>query len=185
MSREFADEAQPGLTLLLDVQAKPYAVTDSKHTPFEWAVKVVASIATYAVGRGYPLYLLADDEALAVPSGQQSLDTLYPYLARVQPTGTRPLADIIHGRPLQAVLVTVLPWPDAQLADPLVRLRQRGVDVIAVVLAADSFTPTGPDAANLSDRLTRGGIDVVPVRFGRSLAEQLGGAQPARYERTP
>ena len=182
ISKEFADEAQPGMTLLLDLHAYPYPDTSSKHNPFEWAVKAAASVTTYALERGYPVYVLADDEVLATPGGPLSAQPLYQYLARVQPTGTRRLADVVHARPVQALVVAVLPWPLADLAEPLLALRSRGVDVLAVLLEPDSFPAAGPSGAPLADTLQRSGVDVLSVRFGQPLADQLGGVVPVRSE---
>ncbi|MEO8394511.1 MAG: DUF58 domain-containing protein, partial [Chloroflexota bacterium] len=69
VSKEFADETQPGVTLALDLFRHPYAPSETKHTPFEWAVKVAASIGDYANRRGYPLTLATNDEALPAPVG--------------------------------------------------------------------------------------------------------------------
>ncbi len=87
ISKEFADEAQPGLTLVLDLFNHPYPITDSKHTPFEWAVKAAASIGDYAQHKGYSLYVISDDEVIAAPLGAVSEMALLQYLARVQPNG--------------------------------------------------------------------------------------------------
>lgn len=184
ISKEFADEAQPGLTLLLDLHAYPYPDLNCKQNPFEWAVKAAASVATYALARGYPLYLLADEEVLAMPYGPLSEPPLYQYLARVQPTGTRRLADVVHARPVQALVVAVLPWPQSALAEPLLALRGRGVEVLALLLDPAGFPAGGASAGTLAETLRRGGIDVQTLHFGQPLAEQLGGVVPARSEAT-
>ena len=185
ISKEFADEAQPGLTLLLDLHAYPYPDIADKRNPFEWAVKVAASIATYALERGYPVLLLADDEVLATPLGALSTPPLYQYLARVQANGTRRLADVVHARRVQALVAAVLPWPDPTLAEPLLGLRARGVDVLALVLEPDTFPAAGLKAAPLLDALARSGIDVLPLRYGQPLADQLGGRLPVAAEAAP
>jgi uncharacterized protein (DUF58 family) len=81
ISKEFADEAHPGLTIVLDLFRHPYAETATKHTPFEWAIKAAASIAEYAQRRGYGLHLAADPLALAPPPGPAAWDALMQYLA--------------------------------------------------------------------------------------------------------
>ena len=95
VSKEFADETQPGVTLALDLFHHPYAAIESKHTPFEWAVKVAASIGDYANRRGYPLTLATNDDALPAPVGAISWYALLQYLARVQPVGDLPLAQAL------------------------------------------------------------------------------------------
>ena len=114
ISKEFVDESRPGLTLVLDVCGHPYPPTESKHTPFEWAVKIAASIGDYTQRRGYPLYLVADDEAWPAPIGPLTRWALLEYLARVQPTGERKLAHVLDQGlpPTCPCAVVILPWPD-------------------------------------------------------------------------
>jgi uncharacterized protein (DUF58 family) len=177
MSKEFADEAQPGLSLALDLFQHPYPASDSKHTPFEWAVKIAASIGEYAQQRGYPLHLLADTDALPPPVGAVSWQALLQYLARVQPTGTRPLLDILGNHPTQAFVAAVLPWPDETCVEPLVTLSRRA-QVMAAVLDPASFPDGGPEGGRLAVQLQAAGIDVHLIRFGEDWTTQLT-ARPA------
>ncbi|MBZ0283926.1 MAG: DUF58 domain-containing protein [Anaerolineae bacterium] len=173
ISKEFADEAQPGLTLALDLFAYPYTKTESKHTSFEWAVKSAASIADYARQKGYGLHLLADDEALAVPMGPVTWEPLLQYLARVQPTGKRTLPQVIGGQVTQMFVAAILAWPDAQAVAPLLELRNRRIEVLAVLIDSSSFPDGGPSADNLAGELTAAGIDVRILRFSDDWASQL------------
>ena len=74
MTKEFAEEAQPGLTLALDVFAHPYPAPAGKHTPFEWGVKLAASIGEYAHRRRYPLHL-ASSSTIVVDTISSSVST--------------------------------------------------------------------------------------------------------------
>jgi uncharacterized protein (DUF58 family) len=194
VSKEYADETQPGVTLALDLFRHPYAETGSKHTPFEWAVKLAASIGDYANRRGYPLTLATNDEALPAPPGAISWYALLQYLARVQPVGALPLAQSLAGVPLQAFVIALLPYSDAGAAAFLRELRLRGARVLAVLFDAESF-PLTPNANNvrvpsptqagsgekdrllsasaLAGELAAAGIETRLIRYGEDWAAQL------------
>ncbi len=146
VSKEYADETQPGVTLALDLfrHPYPYGLSETKHTPFEWAVKVAASIGDYAQRRGYPLTLATNDENLPAPGGALSWYALLQYLARVQPVGNLPLAQALSRAPLQTFVIAVLPYPDMAMAAALRELHYHKARVLAVILDGDSF-PLTPD----------------------------------------
>ena len=173
ISKEFADDTQPGLTLALDLFRHPYPQTDSKHTPFEWAVKIAASIGDYAHRRHYHLHLLGDDSAWPPPPGPLSATALLEYLARIQPTGALTLADVLTNRATQTFVAALLPWPDESAVESLVALRQRGCEVLAVVLDPDSFPASGLSGRALADGLTSAGIESRLIRHGSDWVSQL------------
>ncbi len=181
ISKEFADEAQPGLSLLLDIYRHPCPVAYSKHTPFEWAVKAAASIGEYARRKGYPLHIVADDEALAVPTGPVTWSALLQYLARVQPNGAQRLARLIDRSSVQSFAAAILPWPDPVLVEALIDLRRRGIETLAVVLDPESFPAggpstslrTSPSARPFANQLAAAGLDVRLLRFGDDWAGQI------------
>jgi uncharacterized protein (DUF58 family) len=173
ISKEFADDTRPGVTLALDLFRHPYPQTDSKHTPFEWAVKIAASIGDYAQRRGYAMHLLADESAWPPPPGPISPTALLEYLARVQPTGAHTLADILSNRPTQTFVAVILPWPDDSVVESLVALHQRGCEVLAVVLDPESFPAGGIPGASLADGLPSAEIESRLIRFRKDWTEQL------------
>lgn len=173
MSKEFADEAQPGLTLVLDLFAHPYPQTESKHVPFEWMVKTAASIADYARLKGYPLHILTDSEVLPIPSGPVAWSALLQYLARIQPTGKRPLAEVFGGHTTQAFVAAVIPWPDDRLLSTLNELRHKRADVLAVVLDPETFPAGGESGQWFASALAAGGTDTRLIRFGDDWTAQL------------
>jgi uncharacterized protein (DUF58 family) len=172
ISKEFADEAQPGLSLALDLYHHPYPETPSKHTPFEWAVKIAASIGDYAHRKGYPLHLVADDEALPPPQGAVSWQALLQYLARVQPMGARSFSTVLDNHPTQAFVAAVIPWPDEHIVETLASLSRR-VQVMEAVLDPESFPDGGPAGGRLAGQLQAAGIEVHLIRFGEDWAGQL------------
>jgi uncharacterized protein (DUF58 family) len=173
ISKEFADEAQPGLTLIIDLFAYSYPLTDTKHTPFEWAIKCAASLGDYARTQGYALHLLGDDEALAAPTGSVTWDSLLQYLAHLQPTGKRPLDQVIGRRVTQQFVAVILPWPDSAALDSLRSLRQQGIHVLAVLIDPASFPTAGPSADTFSATLRAQEIETRVIQFGSDWAGQL------------
>jgi uncharacterized protein (DUF58 family) len=175
-SKEFADESHPGLTLALDLFAHPYSSSNSKHTPFEYAVKIAASLGDYALRRNYPLHLAVDESAMAAPSGAVTRIALLEYLARVQPNGTNTLGEVLVHRPAQSFLAVVLPWPDPSVVEALLAARYRGVEVLAVVLDPETFPAGGASAHAFADGLGTLGLDLRLIKFGDDWAEQLVGS---------
>lgn len=173
ISKEFADEAQPGLTLVLDLFNHPYPTTESKHTPFEWAVKAAASIGDYARHKGYSLYLMSDDEVMAAPQGGVGEMALLQYLARVQPTGKRTLNQVIGGQMTQQFVAVILPYPDPQATEALLKLRQQGIEVLAVIMDGASFPAGGESAEKMVGELRVAGVIVREVSFGDDWAGQI------------
>jgi uncharacterized protein (DUF58 family) len=175
MCKEFADESRPGLTLVLDVCAHPYPPTASKYTPFEWAVKVAASIGDYVQRRAHPLHLLADEQVWPTPTGPVGRLPLLEYLARVQPDGQRPAASVVEGGVLPAspCVVVILPWPDGSVVPALSELRHRGMSVLALLVDPASFPAGGPSAGPLADELRASGTEARLVRYGDEWWEDL------------
>lgn len=173
ISKEFSDDSQPGLSLVLDLFQHPGSiqkpnapVQNPKHTPFEWSVKIAASIGDFALRRGYSLHLLADEAALPPPTGPLAEIALLEYLARVQPTGRVRLPDVFVNRPARAFAAILLPWPDDSVVEPLVELKRRGVSLLAVVLDPASFPAGGPSGRALAGALDGAGIDSRLIQFG-------------------
>jgi uncharacterized protein (DUF58 family) len=176
ISKEFADETSPGMALVLDVRQYPYPQARSKHTPFERAVKVAASIGDYALARGYPLTLVADEVALPVPPGPISRTALLEYLAKIQPEGQLSLKNMAERlrRSSHRFVAVVLPWPDTTTLEALASLHTAGREVLAVLLDAASFPGGGPDPGPFWNGL-RGlrGMDARLLTFADDWAERL------------
>jgi uncharacterized protein (DUF58 family) len=183
ISKEFADESHPSLTIVLDLQAHPYAKGRTKHTPFEWSIKAAVSIAEYALRRGYNLHLAADGDVLALPPGPITWWALMQYLARIEPTGAHSLAEVIERQPMQTYAAVLIPYPDRAkpIIEPLVAMRHRGIAALAVVLDPSSFPDGGPSGAALADEIQALDIDSRLLRFGEDWAEQLSDV-PERQE---
>ncbi|NUM43852.1 MAG: DUF58 domain-containing protein [Anaerolineales bacterium] len=173
ISKEFVDESQPGLTLALDLFPHSLPTTDSKHTPFEWMVKLAASIGEYAIRRGYALHLLTDETAWPAPHGPVTRQALLEFLARVHPAGEYPLAQLLTTRNTQTFVAAIFPYPDPNALAPLLSLKQQGVQLLTVLPDPATFPVPGPSAAPLADELTAVGIETRLVYFGENWATQL------------
>ncbi len=173
ISKEFADEAHPGLTIVLDLYQHDYPDTLTKHTPFEWAIKSAVSIAEYARRRRFPIHLIADDTALPPPVGELSWSALLQYTARAEPTGSNRLSDVMLNQTYQTFVAVLIPWPDPDIVEPLVALKQRGMEVLAVLTSPSSFPAGGPSSAKLAGEIRAAGIETCLIRYGWDWAEQL------------
>jgi uncharacterized protein (DUF58 family) len=186
ISKEFADDSQPGLTIALDLFNYQTSQSDTKHTPFEWTVKIAASIGCYAIQRGYALHLLADETAWAPPPGPLSRTALLEYLARVQPTGTQPLAAQLATSQLLITnyLVALLPHPDDSILTPLLALKHRGIETQTIILDPASFPTGGPSGATLNGALTASGLETRIITFVTDWSTQLTDSPTFTYNPT-
>ncbi|MBN1429088.1 MAG: DUF58 domain-containing protein [Anaerolineae bacterium] len=165
ISKEFVEETQQGLALVLDLFHHPYPSTTSKHTPFEWSVKLAASIGDYAWRKGYPIHLVADETALVPPPGPLSRIAMLEYLARVQPDGEHRLSRLLEGTRLQSFVAVLIPWPDPAVQAQLNTLYHQGYELLVVLLEPESFPAGGPSARALADQIAGNGIDTRLVRW--------------------
>lgn len=176
ISKEFADEAHPGLTIVLDMFQHPYPPTATKHTPFEWAVKLAASVGEYAQRRGFNVHVAADPDVLPPPPGPLTWGALMQYLARIDAAGSRRLGEAVERQAMQTFAAILLPWPDRAAIEPILALRHRGIATLAVVLDPATFPAGGEPGTGLYDELRALGVEARLVRFGEDWAEQLSDA---------
>ena len=181
ISKEFADESLPGMALLIDRQRYSDEESEnehgrSKHTPFETAVKIAASLGDYALRSGHALTIV-DNEA---PRGAVTADMLLQYLARVEADQDQPFnekLDLIQ----QNYLAVVLPYPNQKAIDSLVELKQRGIAILAILLDESTFpnrrveaclNPLG--AARCAPTLENYEIECHIIKHGEDWAEIIG-----------
>lgn len=167
ISKEFAEETQPGVTLVLDRYSPLDFVPEHKHTPFEMAVKCAVSMGEYALRRGYPLHLAADNEGMAVPQGALVWDALLQYTARVQARDESRLADVLQHQPMQQFVAVALSWPAPEVLEALFAVQHRGYRLF-VALPDPATYPIGSDvsAQSFADRLQQAGIETRLIPHG-------------------
>jgi len=159
ISKEFAQETQPGVTVVLDRYCPLSPVPETKHQPFEMAVKAMVSIAEYAMRRGYPVHIAADNQDMAVPQGAIVWDALMQYTARVPVSEQTNLSDVLNYQPMQQFVAIVLAWIDESLLETLISMKHRGYNLLVIVPDPASY-PIGSDisAKNFSGALDHNGI---------------------------
>ncbi len=164
VSKEFADESLPGMALVIQRQNSVEVEEDygrSKHTPFETAIKVAASLGDYAIRRGHAVTLIDD----AAPRGAVSADMLLQYLARLEQDAELSFGEQI-GRVQQTYVAAVLPNPTPQAIDELIALKQRGHEILAILLDPTSFPNEEQSHTPTSSTLEAVGIETHIIQHG-------------------
>jgi hypothetical protein len=186
ISKEFAEETQPGLTLILD-RYTPYEAEQqfwatnkaderpslTKHTPFEMAVKCATSVADYALRRRFALYLVAASQDYAQPNGALNWDVLMQYLARVPAQSEATLPGLLADIATQQYVAVCLSHPDMGVVEPLGALRRRGVNVLAIIPDAASFPLGGENGHAVAGALASVGVETRVIQYGDDWAEVL------------
>ena len=159
VSKEFAQETQPGVSVVLDRYCPLTPIPDTKYQPFEMAVKAAVSIADYAMQKGYPVYLSADNSDMAVPQGAIVRDSLMQYMARVPQSAESNLADVLNYQPMQQFIAIVMAWVDDTILETLMSMKHRGYNMLVIIPDPASY-PIESDvsADNLADTLEGSGI---------------------------
>ncbi|MFN8531463.1 MAG: DUF58 domain-containing protein [Anaerolineae bacterium] len=170
MSKEFADEAQPNLTLLLDTDFSGTA--ENKRNPFEWAVKSAVSIADHARRRGFPLFLRHGDSALSNVESALGWETFLQMMARIQPSPCE-FADLCGQVPAGSMIAAVLPMPSMRHLAPLIEWKSRGSAVMVVLIDPSSFDPAAESAEPIRAALAAAGIDALLIDSSTVPADQL------------
>jgi hypothetical protein len=116
---------------------------------------------------------MSDNEVMAAPQGAVGEMALLQYLARVQPTGKRTLTQVIGGQMTQQFVAVMLPYPDTLAVEALLKLRQQGIEVLAVMMDGASFPAGGESSGKLAGELRAAGVMVREVMFGDDWAGQL------------
>jgi len=182
VSKEFAEESQPGVTLVLDRYQPLDPIPTTKHTPFEMAVKCAVSMADYALRQNYPLYLAADDADMALPQGALVWDVLMQYLARVQPRSAASLADVLNYQPMQQFVAVAVCWPDAAALEAIFALKQRGYRVFVALPDTPTYPiDSTPLAQPIAEALTSADIDVRVIPYGADWSVELGEPVPVSF----
>jgi uncharacterized protein (DUF58 family) len=158
--KEFSEETQPGLTIALDLRAGSAIGAEDDNT-LERAIKVAATVAHYADGRGLPVSLASNSLEWPAPPGPVSRWGAMNYLARVRAGGDRPFADCLRALSGAVFVVALLPAPDGAAVGPLIELKKQGVAVLAVLFdPADDDPEHAGQAEALAGGLRAAGVNV-------------------------
>lgn len=176
MSKEFVEENEPGLSVVIDRYLPSESPVHPKHNPFEWGIKIAVSVAEYAFRRAYPFYLVCDETDLALPTGALTQDAFLQYSARLFPTTTHQLDRLLVASRLRPFTVVISAYLDTTELTTLEALHQQGIRLWVIGLEANTFPNLeGENASNGLERLDALGIATKRIRYSvvQDWAEQL------------
>lgn len=173
ISKEFADDSEPGLTLVLDSFC-PVVLDDPKHNPFEWLVKAAASIGDYASRKHWPISLLLPGSDIMPPAGPLLWDSLLQILARIQSSTHDSLGDALAHQAFYGAVAVLCAWLTSNSIDPLLSLSRRGIRLQVIWADPSSFVglSAGPEQG-LVEALSGAGVEIVRLAWGQDWAEAL------------
>ncbi len=181
MSKEFIEENEPGVSIVLDRYFPTQGYAHPKHNPFEWGIKIAVSIADYAFRRMYPLYLVCDETDFVLPRGALTQDTFLQYSARLFPTDTQRLASLLVASRLRPFTVVIATQLGNMELTALEGLHQQGVRLWVITLDQPSFPNLEAEASAVSlARLDARGIATTLISYSplQNWAQQLNQAIP-------
>lgn len=181
--KEFELTATTELVIFLDLCAAAH-VQGSRGETGETAVELAASLADLAARRHFPLSLVAvGDQRHHVPltRGHRALDQVLEVLARVEMSGSAPLAQVLQfeapALPPRATLALITPRLDIALAQEVLRLRESH-PLMLIALQAETFAPENPSLqaeapaqAQLRLRLAGARVPVYAVAAGSDIGD--------------
>ncbi len=172
-SRVYEPSATPHLYLLLNVDTLPHSWEGYLVDELEWTISVAASVAHWAVERGFAVGLLANgslpdaDRPIRLPpaTAPDQLTRILEALAMVQPLTLQELAAVVRresGRwPMGATVALVASLVPPELAEEVRRLQEQGHAVAAIAT---------------SERVERAILAPIPVTF-LPLGSRVAGAE--------
>jgi uncharacterized protein (DUF58 family) len=174
ISKEFAEETQPSVTLVLDRYCPISPFPATKHQPFEMAIKAAVSMAEYAMRLSYPVYLAADSEGMAFPQGAIVWDALMQYMARVPASPKASLADVLAYQAMQQFVAVAMAWPDDTVLEALMSLKHRGMNLFVTVPEPSTYPiESDTQAKNFVGTLERAGIAVRLLKHDDNWADVM------------
>jgi uncharacterized protein (DUF58 family) len=138
--KEFAEEDQPSLTLALDLSTGG-TLGEGKHSTFETAIRIAATLGYYAVNHAIPFRLVGAGKKWRPPPTPLSWWAMLNYLAKVQNDGQEPLADMLEALPPFPLLVVLISHPQPNIARALTTIHQRGTQILAMFITPDGAVP--------------------------------------------
>jgi uncharacterized protein (DUF58 family) len=184
--KEFERSSSTEVTIFVDLDAKAAWGKGREHT-LEYAIKIAASVAQFALRRGNAVGLVAHTSQLvSVPPGKgdHHQHLLMHHLAAFEATGATRFNHVIEQAAARvkegSSVVIVFPSQHLQLeqfAPALERLWARRIRVTAIILDVESFVrPTGAaknEDTSAATYLISRGASVYTVKAGVDLARQL------------
>lgn len=142
--KEFAREEEPALTVALDLFP---AGEEGKHSPFETAIRVAASLAFYASQKGIPFHLAAASPRWQPPRAPLSWWAALNLLAKLRADGEEPFERLLARQAGVPLLVALVSAPSPEIFRALATLQRRGTRLLVVVITPEGTLP--PEAQGL------------------------------------
>jgi uncharacterized protein (DUF58 family) len=138
--KEFAEEDQPSLGVVLDLETSS-SVGHDKYSTFETAIRIAASLGHYATKHDVPFRLAGVSPKWQAPASPLSWWALLNYLAKVQNDGQESLAKVLESLPPMPFCVVLLSHPTADAVRALNMVRQKGSQTLAIFITPDGTIP--------------------------------------------
>jgi uncharacterized protein (DUF58 family) len=138
--KEFAEEDQPTLTVVLDLEATS-SMGRGKFSTFETAIRIAASLGYYATHKNIPFYLFGASPKWTPPATPLGWWAILNYLAKVQNDGLEPLAKVLDELPPLPFLVILISNPNVAISRALMTLQQKGTQTLAIFITPDGAIP--------------------------------------------
>ena len=178
MVKELEMPADLDLTAVIDLDNAAWSGND-KYNTFEYSVKIVGSVSKEVLEKGYGLRILAiggEMRELAVKGGRREFPRVLDFLAGINQTGSRPLAEAVRSIPKHgsngSTLLLPLQAPHPGILETLLFLRHRGFETIVLLFDRSSFDFKSKDKKeerkafkSTYTLLRRNGFVVYPVNY--------------------
>lgn len=144
--KEFTDDDQPSMTVVLDLQVGSNA-GQGKFSTFETAIRMAASLGYYATRRNIPFHLVASSKKWTPPAKPLSWWAILNYLARIETDGQESLTHVLGHLPASTFVVVLINQPNEATTRALLTLPQPDLQVLAFNITLAGATPPPTSAA--------------------------------------
>lgn len=182
MVKEFEPLASASLHIILDL-ASDANVGHGKHSSFEYAVRIAASISRYACTSGMPVRVRGEGaRVLAIDAGvgDAHFRAILEAMAVIDADGAVPYATAVRNAALHCshgqTAVLFLSEPECRFAETvrsIALLRARGAQVLAIAFARESFLAAAgthpPASPAFWNALLELGVTCLPIHNGDDL----------------
>lgn len=180
MVREFEPLASACLYLVLD-QAADANAGQGKHTSFEYAVRIAASIGRYACTSNMPVRLCGEGArtlAIGAGSGEMHYSDILDAMAIVAADGATPYAKVLQDAAQECrygeTVAVFLSEPETRASatmQAIALLRARGAHVLAIIFERNSFLDKRAATPNQWAGLLDLGVHCLSIRQGDDLMQ--------------
>lgn len=178
MIKEFEPLASASLHIILD-QSKTSNVGKGKHSSFEYAVRIAASICRYATNNSMTTAISPswrENHSLGLGSGESHFRDTLDYLAIIDADSEIPYSTVITEATMNIgfgqTAVVFLSEPNEQISETIqsiAALKAQGVNILAIHLDRDSFIDTATQSRSGWENILDLGIEYISIKNGDNL----------------